>query len=83
MVNCFLRAFAVDEVYVAICCYLLRGLTAQADVCDAAGHSNVAITSGYLHVVVEEDETSARTAPASSPVPRREPEETHADNLII
>jgi hypothetical protein len=32
MVNRFLRAFAVDEVYIAINCHLMRGLSAQADV---------------------------------------------------
>jgi len=30
-----------------------------AEVRDAAGHSNVSITSGYLHVTVDDDEVGA------------------------
>ena len=35
--------------------HALAGGRTLAEVRDAAGHSNVSITSGYLHVVVEED----------------------------
>ena len=36
--------------------HALAGGRTLAEVRAAAGHSNVAITSGYLHVVVDEDE---------------------------
>jgi len=36
--------------------HALAGVRTLAVVRAAAGHSNVAITSGYLHVVVDEDE---------------------------
>jgi integrase len=36
--------------------HALAGGRTLAEVRAAAGHSNVAITSGYLHVIVEEDE---------------------------
>jgi integrase len=36
--------------------HALAGGRTLADVRAAAGHSNVAITSGYLHVVVDEEE---------------------------
>ena len=36
--------------------HALGGGRTLAEVRAAAGHSNVAITSGYLHVVVDEDE---------------------------
>jgi hypothetical protein len=35
------------------------GRTGAAEVRDAAGHSNVSITGGYLHVAVEEGEVEA------------------------
>lgn len=36
--------------------YALAGGRTLAEVRDAAGHSNVSITSGYLHVAVDDDE---------------------------
>jgi integrase len=36
--------------------HALAGGRTLAEVRAAAGHSNVAITSGYLHVIVDEDE---------------------------
>jgi hypothetical protein len=33
---------------------LIGGRT-QANVCDAVGHANVSITSGYLHVAVDDE----------------------------
>ena len=35
------------------------GLETSAEVRDAAGHSNVTVTSGYLHVAVEDDGVGA------------------------
>ena len=35
--------------------YALAGGRTLAEVRDAAGHSNVSITSGYLHVAVEDE----------------------------
>lgn len=39
--------------------HALAGGRTLAEVRDAAGHSNVTITSGYLHVAVEEDGVGA------------------------
>jgi hypothetical protein len=39
--------------------YISDGGRPLAEVRDAAGHSNVTVTSGYLHVVVEEDGVGA------------------------
>ena len=39
--------------------HALTGGRTLAEVRDAAGHSNVSITSGYLHVVVEEGEVGS------------------------
>ncbi|MEW4451985.1 site-specific integrase [Bremerella sp. JC817] len=38
--------------------HALAGGRTLAEVRDAAGHANVSITSGYLHVVIEEEEES-------------------------
>ena len=35
--------------------FRVAGNLALAEVCDAGGHANVRITSGYLHVAVEND----------------------------
>ena len=39
--------------------HALAGGRTLADVRDAAGHSNVSIRSGYLHVIVEEGEVGS------------------------
>ncbi len=36
--------------------HALAGGRTLAEVRDAAGHSNITITSGYLHVAVDDDE---------------------------
>ena len=36
--------------------HTLAGGRTLAEVRDAAGHSNITITSGYLHVAVDDDE---------------------------
>ena len=48
--------------------HALAGGRTLAEVRAAAGHSNVAITSGYLHVVVDEEEGIVRTVRIESTV---------------